>query len=981
MAEKERCAGISHGYLGSLTYNTPTDEDSSIGELRTLRQISNTPHFIVSPSPTVVYPSARLKNSESLKTGLEDTRRRHERWMLQTCPSMLTAHRSYHDSLIHGIVSANEADGRVASRRLLVFGEMNDISQGTKARSIPFIATATGVSGESLRVAILQESKWQWDRASDTNISQLTADPLEQESQIIWTSDSLPITQIKCMSGQAAHGPARWLLVQKEQCIVILKPEYHSVVSRREQFTQAISGDSMSLITLSELFRLDTSDTGDPYSDCMFGPVAGDNSWMATIDVTGTWKLWDLGGKHNVSHQTFHLTERKSGRAVAHSTNTTASEDRPQQNSLLLCWPQVESDMDWDSDSPEDEVFRTLKSNAVILLWSGRRLEVISPQSGSVLTRQASLWKPDAKAEIMDIQPSPMAAGEIFILTTNSLLQGKVILQGDYACSLRIMATISHNGIIPRSTLALCRAENIQRGAILVTFLDYIARQLHVYTFYASENNSASPTYCRQILSIPGQKATDPQLHQIAIVPLQLDRAEKVTLFDCSAVQFFQVSLLGEDLQLRQCLWAGTLRRLAITFPTIRKNWDLPTVRRKWKRQHKFFQDHARGMLILPDNMTDAIIKSLFPLERPFEAPAAFLPPVAKAKTALKRMDYARCAMVFNSVLREYLSAGEVSIPSQLVDVIRHSATESLRSTGLPLQQWSDIELDSPITYDKDLDKKFGAILADIQMIDDRVNLHPLQRAAHRSLLTTAGIGEMLADIWSRPLNKEFTLRAKQCARIWISRVCRDVILASSGLSVSPGQADYTDGQPSRRVQLPPSSQLAPSSQAIMSSQGKETSSRTQSGDASSAISRLRQLARGVSDNVSLTKSAALLELWPEEPGTGLEEYVSSVTMATDDKFRDARERQLKRDARRKSHAEKYNRLATIRQSLPHTNPDIQVSPVRPLPAQVMSSQQKAPDSSQPNAMCGPAFTMSQPLAGPFGDRKKKKPKRKSGFR
>lgn len=974
MAEKERCAGISHGYLGSLTYSTSADEDSSIGELGTLRQISNTPHFNVSPLPTVVYPSVRLKNSKSSRTGLEDTRRRHERWMLQTCPSMLTAHGSYRDSLTHGIASANDADGRVASRRLLAFGEMNDISQGTKARSIPFLAMATGTSGENLRVAKLQESKWQWDRASNTNISQLTADPLEQESQVIWSSDGLPITQIKPMSGQAAQGPARWLLVQKEQYIVILKPEYHSVVSRREQFTQAISGDSMSLITLSELLRLDTNDTGDPYSDCMFGPVAGDNSWMATIDVTGTWKLWDLGGKHNVSQQTFRLTERKSGRAVSHSTNTTAFEDRPQQNSLLLCWPHVESDMGWDSDGPEDEVFRTLKSNAIILMWSGKVLEVISPQSGSVLTRQASLWKPEAKAEIMDIQSSPMAAGEIFILTTNSLIQGKVILQADYACSLRIMATISHNGLIPQSTLALCRAENIQRGAVVVTFVDYIARQLHVYTFYSSENNNASPTYCRQILSIPGQKAADPQLHQIAIVPLRLDRANKDTMFDYSAVQFFQVSLLGEDLQLRQCLWAGTLRRLAITFPTIRKNWDLPTVRRKWKRQHKFFQDHARGMFILPDNMTDAMIKSLFPLDRPFEAPAAFLPHVAKAETALKRMNYTRCAMVFNDTLRDYLSAGEVSIPSQLFDVIRHSATERLGSTGLPLKQWSDIELDSSITYEEDLDKTFAAILADIQKIDNRINLHPLQRAARGSLLTPAGIRKMLADIWSRPLNKEFTLRAKQGDHIWISRVCRDVMLASIGLSVSPDQ-------PSRQVQLPTPSQLAPSSQAIMSSQSWETSSQTQSRDASSAISRLRQLARGVSDNVSLTKSAALLKLWPEEPGSGLEEYVSSVTMATDDKFRDARERQLKRDARRKSHAEKYNKLSTIRQSLPRTNPDIQVTPVRPMPAQIMSSQQKAPDSSQPNVTSGPAFTMSQPLAGLFGDRKKKKPKRKSGFR
>jgi RNA polymerase I-specific transcription initiation factor RRN6 len=56
--------------------------------------------------------------------------------------------------------------------------------------------------------------------------------------------------------------------------------------------------------------------------------------------------------------------------------------------------------------------------------------------------------------------------------------------------------------------------------------------------------------------------------------------------------------------------------------------------------------------------------------------------------------------------------------------------------------------------------------------------------------------------------------------------------------------------------------------------------------------------------------------------------------------------------------------------------------PAAPVPAQIMSSQQGAPGSSQSQGLFGPSIAMSQPVSGIFGDRKKaKKNKRKSGFR
>ncbi|KAJ4173152.1 hypothetical protein NW754_012161 [Fusarium falciforme] len=142
-------------------------------------------------------------------------------------------------------------------------------------------------------------------------------------------------------------------------------------------------------------------------------------------------------------------------------------------------------------------------------------------------------------------------------------------------------------------------------------------------------------------------------------------------------------------------------------------------------------------------------------------------------------------------------------------------------------------------------------------------------------------------------------------------------------------------------------------------------------------------------------KQSSVLSYWPTERGVGTEDYVSSVAVASDKKFDDARQRLQRIETKRKAHAEKYKLPAFMRQGGSSQRATQGSSQVRPpadegtslpalpaQPVQIMSSQQRVPESSQSQGLLGPAFTMSQPVSGVFGDRKKvKKGKRKSGFR
>lgn len=285
---------------------------------------------------------------------------------------------------------------------------------------------------------------------------------------------------------------------------------------------------------------------------------------------------------------------------------------------------------------------------------------------------------------------------------------------------------------------------------------------------------------------------------------------------------------------------------------------------------------------------------------------------------------------------------------------------------------------------------------------DDETVVTHLGKDSHHesttSLVSLAQLTSYFTRLWLEPLEGRLSEEDQEVRRGWIAELAREVFLSNYGVMVQdtrllgPGSMETAQDSQSQS-QGPSQSQRRISNSIPIKSSQSSAPSISSSPPASAAIDapdpavqRLQLLAPSLRlDKMKSAKQSSVLSHWPSEPGASTQDYVSSVAVASDKKFDDARERLRRIEARRKAHAEKYRLPAFMRQGMSqNSNSRVRIEeppPTQPVPMQTVSSQ-AMPRSSQSQGVLGPSFAMSQPVSGVFGDRKKvKKAKRKSGFR
>lgn len=982
MAEKERFAGLSYGQAGKLTYR-PRSSNEDLGKLETSRNFSHERTLSVIGKSRRLYHGVGPSQSNR-KEGLEFTRRTHERWLLQSIPGTFAGAQVLNGALTEALTNHGSEDTSFTSGSLLAFGNIANSTSLENGNRIPVIAVVCGRSGETLRIARLYESQWLWPNDTSARLSQKLVEPEDKFNETLWKQDSLPIKQLKFGSGTSTRGRVDWLFVQKDEYTTLLRPEYHTLPTKHDRFQLALSGEKASLINLPRLFTIHSRDTGGPpHSDCVFGAAGADAHWIGIIDVLGYWNIWTIGGSHTITHQTLHLADNINGHIDGVAKNNT-KDYRAQRHGLLTCWPKTLTRDGNDSDDSNDEAYDMLASNATLLAWNGQRIEAFNPQTGAMLTRRKSIWESSTPiSDIIDVQCSPVSNEDILILTKSNIIWVKLLLTADYSCSTQVILSISHGNMISDNTrMAICGASPKSSSSILVA-VNSIHQILHLF-WLDNEPGAMLPQFSRQSMQIPNlEQSTSKTLRQVRIVPLDVEydsRAQPSSIgsdYARDQVYFYQVHLLGDDFELQYALCASsTNKQLAVKPPSTRVNYDMAARRRKWKRENTFFTKHSKGAFILPDGITELDLKAMFSdgpeanIETRIPEPVVEKPIV----TQPKKFNMTRMTAIISRMLSESFAKGGAEVPPELYTVIAQKVGEGLDEGHLSVTSWLSILQSTELANTE----VRGSITHEdiISNANDQVQFPQLKRFAKGESPRNSELSEILdyiSMLWIAPLQRKVTAPGLNALNVWASMAARDLFLASYGVMVRP--VLQPGGSASQYI---PSSQLMPSSQA-----GPYSSQRSTQGT-DSALERLRLLAVSVGDKVPVAKKTSIIHLWPEEPGTSLGEYVSSVTMATDDKFRGARERLLKREARRKSHVEKYGRLSVAKQSLPRLENEIQVTPMRPPPLQTMSSQPQAPNSSQTNILPSSSFPVpmsSQALPGAFSERKKKKAKRKSGFR
>ncbi|KAF4990489.1 hypothetical protein FDECE_14354 [Fusarium decemcellulare] len=1012
MAEARRLTDLVHGHVGRLTYLPPEDETSQLGSLHTSRVTSEAPQFKVIGSSAELYPPSKSPAPE-VSSNLWQERRTQRRWLLQAHPEAFMGNSALQGLLEENMNRFSKVEGEASDRPLLSIGQMTNVSDPWRVTGAPMLAVATGESGELLRLARVDESKWQWGHNKDTVLNLSVIDPDDVDEEVIWSSDGLPISQVKFATSHTRYDVVRWLIVQKQTSTTILQPEYHKVpVSQTstgdDGFQQRLSRiDPNSVATLSH-----KKTGGNAQVDVAFNPNSkGQQPQIAIMDECGYWTVWDvIGNKKNNTR----LSLQKCG----HISEGLLSElplitEFPAEKHGILFVGTAKVDSFWD-DATQDanEANGLAGRSSHLLLWNREKYETIDLESNMALPRLSILAQSKVKPDsILDIRVSPVDQNHIFVLTMRNLYWIDLFAPSrgeDASPKPTILAACPH--IIDGEGLRMttCSASKDRQDAAIVFTFSPSHRQIHTYWFERSKEKGL-PEWHRQVLTFPHENAASQgNIQSLEIHPVQLTRKGDSasglgSKYLDAGVHFYQGSMLTKDLGVRYCICASVKDQdMQITLPTGRVGRSKTDQAHRWRKKRKQFLRQMGDAFVLPDGIADAELDEL--VRPPFQSKdlgsqdtraSGVLGPIHLKFDFICR------------ALRDHLfaiSTQSHDIPSGLLSAIQGHIAEGLAEGSLPLSTWKEISEGVDNQQLENGDDAAQHDMLDLFLEDDgHTVVTQLGRQTSqewvRSLISLSHLNQTYVDLWLDPLEGRLPEEDERARQGWVADIARDMFLATAGVMVQDvpllGAAGGDDGE--ERLQSQATSVRIKSSQSsdpVIPSSPTSTTSNTTS---DAAIRRLQLLAPSLRlDKMASAKQSTVLSYWPTERGVSTENYVSSVAVASDRKFDEARQRLRKIENKRKAQAEKYKLPPFMRQgseSRRATQGSSQVRSQRdevtelpalpaPPPAQFMSSQQRVPESSQSQGLFGPSFAMSQPVSGVFGDRKKvKKGKRKSGFR
>ncbi|PNP41064.1 hypothetical protein TGAMA5MH_06934 [Trichoderma gamsii] len=401
---------------------------------------------------------------------------------------------------------------------------------------------------------------------------------------------------------------------------------------------------------------------------------------------------------------------------------------------------------------------------------------------------------------------------------------------------------------------------------------------------------------------------------------------------------------------------------------------------------------HVTSSFVLPDETTAEEVEALLNGEGDEDVSGKDDP---GSISAVPRPIYAKMGSIYQALqssLQVSTSQGESGLPSHLFDALRQCLNDGFDQGRLPLKTWNeviDVMLRHP-TYEAADDAMREEMESLLDDNDENIVITQLRRyntgEDSMSLVSLQYLQRYLTEVWLNPVRGAMTEDMQRVRRIWVTELAREAFLSNYGIMVQnipvlgPASSEVAEEESReyRANSLTLSSQItAPSrssSRDFGSSPASSPAASSVSLDADGAIQRLRLLAQSLdADKADASKRSKILSYWPKERGVDPNDYVSSLARANEELFRDVKERLKRKEAKRKAQTEKFKRPAFMRQGLPEINP---MAPVRPQPMQIMSSQ-AAPAATQTQM----PVTMSQPMPGTFGDRKKKKKKKIMGFR
>ncbi|KAK2592744.1 hypothetical protein QQS21_009548 [Conoideocrella luteorostrata] len=1017
MAEHRRFADLNLGHPGLLTYFPSDDPGHKPGILHTTRLTSEVPHFNIVGSSAELYPPSKSAFPEASAKSWRE-RNIQQRWLSNSHPEALIGGAdAFSDFLKEDMNRFEKTDDFQDDGPLLAVGEMTDWSIPSIPKGTPLLAVATGESGEKLRLAKVDESIWQWDGHRDASLHLSVVDPMFRDEETIWCGDGLPISKIRFATANRQTNSIRWLLVQTNTSVTILQPEYHRVLKPGSNAGPSSSlVQAPSYIASNPLITLHHHQTGgNELSDVCFNPPSpGSPPRIDVIDQCGFWSVWSIMGAGHGGNKTLRLSLYKCGHITdGILVSLPHGSINPVRRHGMIRIGRTEYDENRNvSAKREKNMKRTPRPSQLVLMWNSQQILLLDLDTESLLRKIDIPGQSKRKQDlILDIQESPVNENHVFVLTTRQVVWLDVLPcheDSETILSPRILLSCSLVGFDNEDAkMSICRASEHDSDGCMVFVHSPRIDQLTVYWFSFAPDVQL-PQWHRHITSLSGGEEEVP-LRKTQLIRAQPAKLEIVTAtaktgpgteYAQKNIKFYQLTTLGEDLSVRYCVCTSSVETAAeVNLPTFRVGWTQLEQRKRWKKKRTRLLKHMADTFVTPDGMTDKHVELLLRQNRSKldheqssdESTSDKPRPIYINSSKLRRT-----VQSIVSSLQEAIPHGECGLPTEMIDVVQKTVDFGLTRGSLPLTAWLDLfpHIERTFPSNQPGDGMEEEIERFLDNVEEPVVIRQLRRRfideLPGSFLGFPYLLETYSKIWLSPVVNLVPPEMQHVQRICVADIARDIFLSSYGVMVqnAPGLgANGSEVMNNSQSDTPTqhSVRLTPSSPGITSSPPVGSMSLQEAPDA--AFQHLQPLVPSFKQGTlgSLGQSK-ILSYWPNQLGINTEHYVSSVAIATEEKFSYAKQRLRKIEAKRKAQAEKYKLPAFRRQRFPAGDnmgeDDSAMEAQRQRPMQVMSSQQGGLDSSQSFGFAGPSVTMSQPVSGAFGDRKKvKKGKRKSGFR
>jgi RNA polymerase I-specific transcription initiation factor RRN6 len=268
---------------------------------------------------------------------------------------------------------------------------------------IPIFASVSGNNGQSVRLAMIEEevivSGSSHHRNSSVYVLSVSGD-----DHAIWTSNGGPVQQV-CFAA-ATDYPSTWMAARLQSSTTIFHPLINRKQTRQFETSQfPLRMLPYSVLDANPIISIPISRTGGhAHADVTFHPQ--DHQRVGLVDEHGNWSVWLIDGDNQESlHSRFRASLISSGKLWIWDCEKRGRVSLPYHDGWHRIFWRIKS------DPPSDELYVCNRRTVAVYNSSGNVLGLTNVRIGHARENQS----------ILDVQPSKVAPGTCFVLTSSRL--------------------------------------------------------------------------------------------------------------------------------------------------------------------------------------------------------------------------------------------------------------------------------------------------------------------------------------------------------------------------------------------------------------------------------------------------------------------------------------------------------------------------------------------------------------------------------